>query len=563
LAEDEKRPEGEEERQEQPDEEMGDIDADLAVLLPRTEETDTGLEIKVSGRNRETRPVVHPAEEETQSGLAPPVIDSPTGVPTPPIEPEPDIPPELKPGPPIDTEIPPELQSAPPPPPPPQEEDKGYDFQVERPEPAKEVPRPQVQKQDFDDLMAPTQQAGKPAVPTEPPGARRRKVATVRPKKKPVADRPPPPPPEDVPIEQAFPKPLDSGGSMSEAVTQAIPGHKRIEKPPPDLEPEDLDLPGGLVPPDVDEEQGVEDIIDIAPDEERDEIPLEAPLPLAPEPEEPEPVASDGLGMEDVPLADEVTIPLADDEEAEAPRPPGESTEELPVTEDGMDFDIGGDPGVVDQEMQDFMGGGQPTEEYPEAEYTDPSQQVREYGNVESRDIDTPYSKEELENLFSDEPPPVPPWERPSARVMTPSGRVTARKAKVRQPGKLLLLLILILAIIGVVGYVERDWWMPRIAKPVVKASKSWGIDESVARIFPALYKMGEDQIARELDEQTRPPAPPPVPPPEEPPEEPPEPEPTGPDPALVEFLETSRESEAMGIPAEVEEAGSAEKEEE
>jgi hypothetical protein len=30
-----------------------------------------------------------------------------------------------------------------------------------------------------------------------------------------------------------------------------------------------------------------------------------------------------------------------------------------------------------------------------------------------------------------------------------------------------------------------------------------------------------------------------------------------------VEFLETSRESEAMGIPAEVEEAGSAEKEEE
>ncbi|MCZ6601399.1 MAG: hypothetical protein O6952_00170, partial [Planctomycetota bacterium] len=160
---------------------------------------------------------------------------------------------------------------------------------------------------------------------------------------------------------------------------------------------------------------------------------------------------------------------------------------------------------------------------------TDPTESVREYKTAESRDLDTPYSKEELENLFAEEAPPTPPWEKKKSRRKVRSSR-RARARRVTSPGKLLLLVVLVGAVLGVAHLPSLSKWVrPFVANQIVTLGLQEYFpayvkfsDAEDAGVGPGKVGEGETKKAPPKEDPIKPPKEDPIKPPKEDPPEPP-----------------------------------------
>ncbi|MCZ6692116.1 MAG: hypothetical protein O7H41_21225 [Planctomycetota bacterium] len=583
------------ERGSEPSEGLGDIDADLAVLMPRPDETDTGLEIM----RRETK--------SSEKGKGGPSSARPAAQKTPvPVRPPPPPPPPPKAAPPP---APTPRPQAPPPPEPGPEAAGGFDFHPEK-EPEGGPDRHRIQKEGFHDDIPSSSEGEKKFG-----GPKRRKVATVkrvkaRPaQKKPAAPASPPvssqagpaePPPPDEPIKAAFPKGLPEGlGEISDAATQRIPGHQRFSDLPDDESPKSE--------AEVDDREflelfAVDESSPVSPPDQKVELSEEPASPAEAEPEDkPEVIeivepASPAEEPESLPKAELQDRPEVIEivEPAETPTPPAKgeaeleidafpvtgnamtqpigstdpkdkpisaySTEEIPIPPPVDPQDVASEPDtILDQEFREFMGGeaepGEP--KVPLRPSTDPTESVREYKTAESRDLDTPYSKEELENLFAEEAPPTPPWEKKKSRRKARSSR-RARSRRATSSGKLLLLVVLLGGVLGVAHLPNVSKRIqPFVAKQIVTLGlqKYFPVyvktpdakDAEDAGVLPGKVDPGDTKKGPPNEDPAKPPREDPVrPPKEDPPELPP---PVNVDPALKAFLDEAMRSEKLGVP--------------
>ena len=407
------------------------------------------------------------------------------------------------------------------------EQEEGFDFDLERTggEPAPQQERPQVRKEGFDEVLSPgpeEKEARKLG------GPKRRKVATVkkgRQARKPPASKPPGPSPEDRPIREAFPTAHPGGpDDLSEAATQRIPGHKSMsELESEGKEPTSRDFleipPGGdepvaTEPPDV-------STVEVEP-RLPPEVPLSAPNvqldssmenveggPLADEPDvsgvpvpeieevpigdEHGPGAVDEVEIKEFPVADALEVPSVADDLPPEKHLSGAVTEEIPIAEPAGSSEP---DAILEQEFRDFMGGefesgeGPPV---PAAPSADPTESVREYKAADPRDLDTPYSKEELENLFTEDAKPTPPWEKPKTRRRRdPRTSRRARRPTGTSSGKLLLLIILFGVLVGLSHWKPvKAFILPKVVRSVTYLG--------LGKYFPAYVGVGSMASAPEV----------------------------------------------------------------
>ena len=663
MTEDEERPPEDQAASEESDEGLGDIDADLAVLMPRPDETDTGLKISKGGRKPApadtAEPAPPPAEATPPKRVVPkphpvakPSRPKPPPLPQAPLHPEP--PPQAAPGPadPESPSIPPEpAPQAPPPPPahparpsvpaepppappaqsampsippepPPQAPpppaqsarpslppepapEEQFDFDLQQDDVADEDDeRHQVQKESFGEALSADGEEDKVR---KFGGPKRRKVATV--KKARAKARPGPqkgerpgaeptpraPAASSEPIKEAFPGPLPENlaGDLSEAATQRIPGHQRYSdlpagaasaeedqevqdffdigkkpeevQPPRESEPPPSELAGPPVVSTVEQAPDLKPDTPLSPpnlqidsglsekDEASEAAPAEAGLDDLMSTGEPGlesgPAAEEELDVDQFPVAEGSDIPAIADEFPPEKAISAASTEEIPIAEPTA----GSDPdSILDQEFREFMGGdGESSSGDPPPPMTpsaDPSESVREYKKAESRDLDTPYTKEELENLFSEEARPTPPWEKPKSRRRTAQTSRRARAPRRSSSGKILFLLILFGVVIGIAHFEPsvQGWVLPRVVTAIEVMKLEKYFPAYVSAVAPEASPKGVEKPPEGADkppeEVVKPPEGAEKPPPEAT-------EATG-SSALDAFIKEALRSERLGLPS-------------